>query len=158
MKANKFSGTGGLQHWLCASATVVKALCSSSPLLSLLLVAPGRGTLLPENPTLGSRNLPLLCSKISQRQQTPSPFPPRIRALALSQITLPRREGWQIRQRRHQCRRTDHALAMPCALVTVTCAGPSYSAELWSSASSHSLCKILDRQGKGTACFRTRCS
>lgn len=76
MKANKFSGTGGLQHWLCASDTVVKP-CSSSPLLSLLLVAPGRGTLLPENPTLGPRNLPLLCSKISQRQQTPSPLFPQ---------------------------------------------------------------------------------
>lgn len=74
MKANKFSGTGGLQHWLCASATVAEPCPSSLPWSG--------GTLPPENPTLGFRNLPLFCTKISQGQKTPSPFSPRIRLLS----------------------------------------------------------------------------
>lgn len=61
-----------------------------SPPVSAVL---GWGTLPPENPTLGWRNLSLFCTKISQRQKTPSaPHPvfsfPRIRALALSHVTL----------------------------------------------------------------------
>lgn len=87
MKANKFSGTGGLQHWLCASVTVVKP-CPSSPPLSLLLVAPGRGSLPPENPTLGLRNLPLFYTKISQRKKAPSPFSLRSRALPCLRLHL----------------------------------------------------------------------
>lgn len=43
----------------------------------------------------GLEELPLFCTKISQGQKPPSLFSPRSRALALSQITLARSEGWQ---------------------------------------------------------------
>lgn len=92
------------------------------------------------------------CTRISQRQKPPSPFSPRIRAAALSQITLPLGKGWHSRPRRQQGRaQPSSSPALPAA--SSPCTGCSCSAELCTLSSS---CKILARQGKGTVCFRAR--
>lgn len=117
MKANKFSGTGGLQHWLCASATVAEPCPSSLPWSG--------GTLPPENPTLGFRNLPLFCTKISQGQKIPSPFSPRI--LPCLRLHLDETRAGRAGKGGNSA---GLALALPCPLLTVTCTGCSYSAEL----------------------------
>lgn len=136
MKANKFSGTGGLQHRLWAASCPCKSRV---------------GTLSPEN--LWATGTCLYFAQKFDKDSLPfscwgSGLSPCLR-LRFHEV-----RPWQSRQGRHRCKGTQATLHTAWHDFHVTGTAHCYSAKL-QSASSHLLWKTLDRQDKGTARFGT---